>query len=760
MKTKSILENLSHTLIILFVVFLPCSNVFALDTDEVSSTDTSISDLVAPIEDIVPNLDKVDSIATEALLEEEEISIITEDSIILDEDVVSLIDTSTSTDDILISLEEEEETSTTTDTVTPIPESLGVDLEEKLAPASVLIHLRIESATTTLFNDSIDVSACSASDLSTSTVSGYCAVKQSGLSSEWSSFGDDQFLSSINGVENDYTNNDYWGWFSDLEYGQTSLLKHLLVPDESLLVVIGRTPLKLSVGTTTPYVGSTTTASIFSFGFDDSWNGVWLPESSSSIEIGGEVYSADEHGQYDIAISTTTPFIIFASGDSFIESDSIVISPIAYQTTSSSTATTTDTIVTNTNSTGGGNNNDDDSNVHKDFDVESAIQFLLSKQKSDGSFGAGHYSDWAAIALVAGEENEGREKLVSFLKTADDSLSSVTDYERRAMALMALDVNPYNGTSINYIQKIIDNFDGIQIGRRSLVNDDIFAIFPLINAGYSKKDEVIKKTVEFIISKQKLDGSFEGSVDLTAGAIQALSLVSSLSGANQALTNARQYLSSYQQSDGGFGSSFATSWALQAIVSLGESNADWVKNKNTPEDYLSLLQQSDGGVEVATLDENTRIWTTSYAIPAVLYKSWSDILSSFSKPENPTSVLGAFVEKSDTEIIEMSTSTEVIATSTVALSELALFTDLNPFSESNKVINNTQETKPRKQTESEVAPLEEVLSNEQDRLSATSSSQVAGVLGSGIDMSIKNSLLIFLGLAGLSGIFYFYKNNI
>ena len=66
-----------------------------------------------------------------------------------------------------------------------------------------------------------------------------------------------------------------------------------------------------------------------------------------------------------------------------------------------------------------------------------------------------------------------------------DSSVSVTDYERHAMALMTLGINPYNGTSVNYIQKIVDSFDGNQIGDPSLINDDVFAIFPLVKSGYS-----------------------------------------------------------------------------------------------------------------------------------------------------------------------------------------------------------------------------------------------------------------------------------
>ena len=198
---------------------------------------------------------------------------------------------------------------------------------------------------------------------------------------------------------------------------------------------------------------------------------------------------------------------------------------------------------------------------------------------------------------------------------------------------MALGVNPYTGTKVNYIQKIIDQFDGAQIGDSGLVNDDIFAIFPLIKAGYTIEDEVIEKTVNFILDEQKANGSFSDSIDLTASGIQALVLAKELNGTASAVENAKNYLLAGQQSDGGFGSSFSTSWALQAIDALGDSETEWLKNAKSPKEYLASLQQSDGGLENENEDLGTRVWATAYAIPGFYGKPWSEILLSFSKQE-------------------------------------------------------------------------------------------------------------------------------
>jgi hypothetical protein len=493
-------------------------------------------------------------------------------------------------------------------------------------PAPVSIYLDIESATSTIYNSAITVSACAPTASSTATVNGYCAIKQSGLSSDWSSFGDAQFLSSINGVANDYPNNLSWGWFSNLDYGQTSLDQHILIPNEHLLLSIGRMPLKIVVSNLTPNIGATTTVSVFQFGFDNSWNGIWLPSASSSVNISGGTQESSSEGNYDILISSSTPLTVFATKDSFINSDSVKISPVD---PSVSEASTTSPIIIATDTSGG--NYGGGSNNSCTFNTANAIQFLSTKQKQDGSFGPSLYTDWVAIALASGPQSISRDKLVSYIKNTSDSFISATDFERHAIALMSLNINPYSDTSINYIQKIINEFDGTQIGDKNLVNDDVFAIFPLIKAGYFSDDSIIKKIVSFIISKQNTDGSWEGSIDLTSSAIQALSLVPNIDGVSNAIGNARSFLVAHQQDDGGFGSSFSTSWTLQAIASLGESSLSWIKNGKNPQESLCLSQQGDGGLEPVTFDEVTRIWSTSYAIPAILSKPWATILYSFPK---------------------------------------------------------------------------------------------------------------------------------
>lgn len=268
--------------------------------------------------------------------------------------------------------------------------------------------------------------------------------------------------------------------------------------------------------------------------------------------------------------------------------------------------------------------------------LNKAIDFLISRQNADGSFNSSLQTDWAAIALASVNPNSlASQKIKSYLLTDPNPLvgmNSASDYARRAMALMSLNINPYNGVKTNYVKKIIDLFDGQQFGDSALFNDDIFALLVLNKAGYGADQEIIKQAAAFIISKQKANGLWD-SIDLTAAAMQALNPLSTLIAAAPALEKAKVFLSTSQGADGGFGDTYATSWAMQAIASLGENSANWQKNNKTPESYLALSQGADGGLEKDNSYEANRVWATAYAIPAVSGKPWFNILSSFIKED-------------------------------------------------------------------------------------------------------------------------------
>lgn len=278
------------------------------------------------------------------------------------------------------------------------------------------------------------------------------------------------------------------------------------------------------------------------------------------------------------------------------------------------------------------------------FNVKAALDFLTAQQNPNGSFASSMLTDWAAIAFGAGNDTVcdetcrgARERLRAYISGTSVPETS-TELERHIMALEALGVDPYTASGAP-VDALVGKFDGSQMGDPALVNDDIFAIFPLVHAGYPSTDPMIDRIISFILSKQKINGSWEDSVDLTAAAIQALCFAPAHSGTSAALENAEQYIRRNQDDSGIFGPrSFTLSWVMQAIAVLGQTQDVWSKSGMTPLGYLGVLQQEDGGVEPMSVGSENRIWATSYAIPAALGKTWDAMLSTFSKPVEPLEI--------------------------------------------------------------------------------------------------------------------------
>lgn len=297
------------------------------------------------------------------------------------------------------------------------------------------------------------------------------------------------------------------------------------------------------------------------------------------------------------------------------------------------------------------------------FNLEKAVNYLLSTQDSDGRFGGSEmYTDWAAIALgAAGTEDIVKTKTIEFMKTHNKISAVVTDNERRAMALLALGENPYSFENIDYITSIIKSFDGVQFGNTELINDDIFALVPLASAGYTEKDEIIGKDIYFLIARQKQNGSWENGIDITAAAIQALSPFSSLDAVSASLAQAKNYLKEMQGNNGDYSSVYSTSWVAQAMAGLGE---EWTKGGNSPDNYLAVQQASDGGAIPSSEILQNRIWATSYAIPAIMKKPWSKIMRPVKKKEEKKYEQEKVVKKENEEKKRKSENSAKINTAT------------------------------------------------------------------------------------------------
>lgn len=336
------------------------------------------------------------------------------------------------------------------------------------------------------------------------------------------------------------------------------------------------------------------------------------------------------------------------------------------------TLTVTDPAPASAPPAGGGGGGGGGGISHASLNISSALSFLASRQNATGAFGASDsplVTDWTAVALGAAGSGDAAERLRSYLLAARPALSSVTDYERHAMALEAMGIDPYAGAGLDYIAPILAAFDGTQIGS-PVPHDDIFGIITLTHAGYGAGDDIIAKAAAYAISKQQPDGSW-GDPDTTAAAIQALGPLYSLPGVNAALSRAVAYLKSAQQPDGGWQNPDSTSWVLTAINAIREgdpAHADsWPSSLGYyPDDSLAGTQQADGGVRPASEAADTRLWSTGYAIVAASGKSWLSALRSFPRPAAPASESGGTHAGSGSVLGASTSTTPVAATSTNA----------------------------------------------------------------------------------------------
>lgn len=293
--------------------------------------------------------------------------------------------------------------------------------------------------------------------------------------------------------------------------------------------------------------------------------------------------------------------------------------------------------------------------TEKIFDLKKAFEFIIAQQKEDGSFGEEIYTDWVAVSLASSAHSEQIIKLIKYLAQSNTEGTLVTDHERRAIALMSLGLNPYNTNGENYIKKITDSFDGKQFGDINEDNDDIFALLVLQNAGFDVEEKNMASSIEFVLGRQKENGSWDESVDMTGAGIQALANFTENEKVRAALGKAKEFLQKSQKDDGGFGNVSSTAWAVGGIIALKEKPEDWQKGKDKkiPFDYMAVNQDTDGAMKNGVTEEEqkikNKIWETAYATVAYSGKTWNDIMQNFEKPKDFGSVLGESLDKKTEE---------------------------------------------------------------------------------------------------------------
>lgn len=477
------------------------------------------------------------------------------------------------------------------------------------------------------------------------------ASRQANFSLEIQNFGWGYYVSAISG--NYPTGFDGWVYnVNQIDPGWTGINDYILQENDNLSVFYSVWPWKIEANTATATVNSPITFTTFQYS-DNSWQ----TAPSTTIIINSEKLITNEEGKYVFAANTTGTIsaYIFGTADWPQNSPSITVEILEEQNVSTQPLEE-ETEPPTTVGGGGGTNQVP---TYNNLDIQKAIQYLNSNQ-TNGNFNSTLYTDWAAIAFGAYNKNHPTAILIKdYLLTDPDptaGFNPVSDYARRAMALMSLGINPYTDTPTNYIKKIVDSFDENQIGDPNLFNDDIFSLVVLNKAGYSETDEILQKTIDFILSKQT-NGNW-GDLDLTAAAVQALNPFYSRPNVNTSVDQALAYLKSQQQTDGNFNNnSFSSSWIIQAASARGLSEEEWVKKT---QDYLAKKQTENGSIT-----EN--VWATTQAIPAALNKDWPSILMSFGKINpSPEQIISESIDNSTNNDVTTIATITTIATSTTS----------------------------------------------------------------------------------------------
>ncbi|WP_455277213.1 prenyltransferase/squalene oxidase repeat-containing protein [[Eubacterium] cellulosolvens] len=280
-----------------------------------------------------------------------------------------------------------------------------------------------------------------------------------------------------------------------------------------------------------------------------------------------------------------------------------------------------------------------------DTEVSLALDWLKSQQNTSGMIDSFEISSWAVMAIAASEDDpknwtKNGDSIVQYLKNNVNTQSSCTDYSRFILSMTAAGEDPRNIDGVDLVANLESCYNETegQFGDSSLLNDDYWAVMALISAGVQKNDSKLQSAVNFIKNNQDASGgwawdvaySWGPDVDSTSAAIMAL--ISADEPQNSAsITTGLAYIKSTQDSSGGFNSGFGTSaetnsWAIQAIIAAGQdpTSINWLMNNSSPIQNLLTFQNPNGSFN--DYQPAPSVWTTSYAIPALLGKPYPIVI--------------------------------------------------------------------------------------------------------------------------------------
>jgi hypothetical protein len=258
--------------------------------------------------------------------------------------------------------------------------------------------------------------------------------------------------------------------------------------------------------------------------------------------------------------------------------------------------------------------------------ADRGANWFQANQEESGSIG----SDWGMTALAAAGINAADVSTSLADPSAQDFYldewqsigpgGAGTDAERGILAGVAgglqpsrLSTSTADTTTSNLVARIAELFDGTQIGETGLLNDDIFGVLALHQAGAPQP--ILREIVDYLRPQQHTDGGWTWNTSLSApsdtdmtGSVVAAFCAAGVAPSDPDLQQAFASLHSLQDpATGGFinpPESFGiglntdtTGWVTSGLIQCGidPQGPEWTTTQGkTPLDYLVSMQRPDG----------------------------------------------------------------------------------------------------------------------------------------------------------------------
>ncbi len=358
--------------------------------------------------------------------------------------------------------------------------------------------------------------------------------------------------------------------------------------------------------------------------------------------------------------------------------------------------------------------------------VTRGLDYLHSRQGSDGGFGSVENTAMAVLGAVASGERMGNsawhvkgKNPFDYLQSTDLVAAStsiqVTNapvyYSRLIMSYVAMDKSSAIGTAgskgINLLTVLMayqDTTDGSSSkgafapalpSLDSAVRTTAWAILAMHNAGVSRADSRYLLAESWLAAQQNdepgADGGFSsnergGASDGLDTALAYQALTVSSGGTDWDPDLARSYLRSAQRANGGFSSSAtgsteaeATSAGVQAILAMGEQPEDtaWTTaSGDTPITALRRLLQTNGSYASTASSRVRGVMITGWALVALNKKPFGSGTEAKVFPKNPGSAHTAFRFRPQLNTISPKNGSKFTKTRVVAIR--ATYTDFYP----------------------------------------------------------------------------------